>query len=219
MASRSIDFVDNEYYHIYNRGVDKRDIFLDRKDIFRFLRCLQVLNSEELTGSLFEYSFQEKHQLGRPASKLVEIVCVCLNPNHYHLLVKQVSENGISKFMHRLGTAYSKYFNEKYKRSGALFQGRFKAKHVDDNNYLLHLSAYINLNFEAHDKWKNKKNPMTFSSWPEYCGKSSSRLCSKSIILKQFPNRESYKKFAKDSLKFIKETKEEEGELAGYLLE
>jgi len=77
---------------------------------------------------------------------LVEIIVYCLNPNHYHIILRQVSEGGVSKFMLKLSSGYSSYFNKKNKRSGSLFQGRFKAVHIDSNEYLLYLSAYVNKN-------------------------------------------------------------------------
>lgn len=207
MPSRSITFAEGEYYHIFNRGVDKRDVYMDKEDLFRFFKCLQVLNTEKAIGSLYEHSFKESLQLGNPIPKLVEIVCYCLNPNHYHLLLKQEVENGISLFMQRLGVAYTNYFNEKYERTGPLFGGAFKAVHIQDNRQLLHLSAYVNLNFEVHDKWKNSKNPLTLSSWGEYEGESKNKICNTSIILEQFSNFNSYKKFARSSLKDIQRRK------------
>ena len=78
-----------------------------------------------------------------PFSALVEIVAYCLNPNHYHLIVKQISEKGIERFMQKIGTGYTNYFNKRYERSGALFQGKFKSIHIDSNEYLLHLSVYV----------------------------------------------------------------------------
>jgi len=76
--------------------------------------------------------------------KLVDVVCYCLNSNHYHMILKQKSNDGIKKFMHKLGTSYTMYFNKKLKRSGSLFQGKFKSIHIDSNEYLLYLSAYVN---------------------------------------------------------------------------
>lgn len=204
--TRSVKFVENEFYHVYNRGVEKRDIFLDRDDIERFLMSIQVLNSIDPIGSLYELSFKEK-QLGDPVSKLVDVVAYCLNPNHYHLLLKQVSENGISKFMHRLGISHTLYFNEKNKRSGVLFQGKFKAIHANNNEYLLHLSAYINLNYKVHNEWggEDGKKQLTRSSWDEYVGLSEKTICEKSVILSQFGDKKSYEEFALSSLEDIKE--------------
>jgi len=220
--SRKIEFANDEFYHIYNRGVDKRNVFLEKEDLNRFLNYLALLNNQNPIVSLHSYSYQEKKskaQLRGEASKLVDIVCFCLNPNHYHFLVKQKEDKGISKFMHRLGTAYTMYFNDKYERSGVLFQGVFKAKHIESNDYLLYLSAYVNLNFEVHNKWSGTDKPMTYSSWNEYLGKPSLNLCHKDIIQEQFSSVEEYKKYAKEALILIKAKKEDDKVLADYLLE
>ena len=141
--------VNDEYYHIYNRGVDKRAIVMDIYDSERFVQSMIDFNSTETIGSVYEYSFvKEKYE--NKDDTLVEIIAYCLNPNHFHLLLKQVVDNGISKYMHRLSTGYTNYFNLRYKRSGSLFQGKYKFKHIEDNDYLLHLSAYVNLNYKVH---------------------------------------------------------------------
>ena len=167
---RKTNFVNGEFYHIYNRGVDKRNIFSDERDVKRFMQSLDEFNDIEPIGSIYENS---SHQaLGRPTSKsvkrkkLVNFICYCLNPNHFHFILKQLVDNGISEFMKRLG-GYTKYFNEKEKRSGALFQGSFKSIHVNTNEYLLLLSAYVNLNDKVHrgtslgrwtSKWKSRSS-------------------------------------------------------------
>lgn len=79
---------------------------------------------------------------------MVKFIAYCINPNHYHFILQQVSEKGIEKFMQRLGMGYAKYFNNRRKRSGTLFQGKFKARHIDSNEYLLHVSSYVNLNYK-----------------------------------------------------------------------
>jgi len=151
---RKIDFTTHEYYHIYNRGVDGRVIFPVPQDIKRFYQSLIEFNTLLPIGSIYENTFRKdghaRDMLDPPQDRLVNFICYCLNPNHFHLILEQVSERGIEKFMHRLGVGYSKYFNQKYKRVGSLFQGTFKAIHVSSNEYLLHLSAYINLNNKIH---------------------------------------------------------------------
>lgn len=171
---------------------------------------MQEFNSVEPIGSIYENSFlKEKPQLGSSTSKLVNFVAYCLNPNHFHFILEQVSEKGIEKFMQRLGTGYSKYFNNKHKRSGALFQGRFKSIHVDSNEYLLHLSAYVNLNDQQLGSSTSK---LHMSSWNEYTGKGREEicLCKKNIILGQFKSVTEYEKFALSSLEDIKRRKDQE---------
>src|SRR3989338_3002128 len=130
MPSRKVNFVKGEYYHIYNRGVDKRDIFTDKNDLQRFLQSMKEFNVKNPIGSLYENQFV-KDKLGSPSPKLVRFVAFCLNPNHYHFILTPLVEKGIEKFMQRLGGGYTLYFNEKYELSGSLFQGRFKSSHIN----------------------------------------------------------------------------------------
>ena len=202
---RKVQFNKKEHYHIYNRGVDKRKFIMDEEDLERFLESMAEFNTALPIGSIYENSFVKKSQnaqLGSSASKLVNFVCYCINPNHYHFILEQLEENSISKFMHRLGTGYTNYFNKKYERSGTLFQGAFKAIHIDSNEYLLHLSAYINLNRRAHKLGSEASK----SSWEEYIKnglEESGKFCNKDIILKQFKNKENYREFAEASLEDI----------------
>ena len=214
---RKIKFATGEFYHVYNRGVDKRLIFSDNDDIERFFQSMEEFNTEEAIGSIFENSFR----LGSRASKsprLVNFISYCLNPNHYHFILEQVLDNGIEKFLHRLGTGYTKYFNNKYKRSGCLFQGAFKTSHVNSNEYLLRVSTYVNLNDRVHKIKKN--NPIkSWNSWNEYVGSSKKGFCNKDIILGQFKNYKEYKDFATNSLTDILKRRKVEKEVADLLLE
>lgn len=206
---RKLEFITEEYYHIFNRGNNKRGIFFDKFDLSRFYLSMQEFNSENPIGSIYENRFNNTKS--NQDSKLVEFICYCLNPNHYHFLVKQTVDDGVIKFMHRLGTGYTKYFNQKYDNSGSLFQGTYKAKHVNSNEYLLHLSAYINLNPEAHQLGSLASK----SSWKEYTDPSSDKLCDTKIILSQFKNISEYKKFAQESLEIINKQKELQKQLLG----
>ena len=193
-------FVIGEFYHVYNRGTDKRKIFLDKYDLERFLQSMQEFNVLEPIGSIYENSFV-KDQPGNPASKLSQLInCIayCLNPNHYHFILQQTEEKGIEKFMQKLGTGFTNYFNNKYHRSGVLFQGKFKARHIDSNEYLLRISAYVNLNDRVHQLGSSASK----SSWVEYVEKKKG-ICEKKIILDQFKSVAEYKAFAESSLKDI----------------
>ena len=215
---RKVNFINGEYYHIFNRGVDKRKIFLCREDLQRFFQSMNEFNSIKPIGSIYENSFHkdEKGESGdlidRESRKLVNFICYCLNPNHYHFILEQVSDNGIEKFMHRLG-GYTWFFNKKYDRSGSLFQGRYKAIHIDSNEYLLYLSAYTNLNDKVHQLGGGAAK-LVKSSWSEYVDDilSNNGFCEKDIILGQFKNIDEYKSFAKEALEIIKENKEKEME-------
>jgi REP element-mobilizing transposase RayT len=192
---RKHNFVIGEYYHIYNRGTDKRKIILNEYDLDRILKSIKYFNTLEPIGSIYEFSFQEE-QLGSPTTKLVSIIAYCINPNHFHLILTPLVEKGIEKFMQRIG-GYTRYFNEKHKRNGVLFQGKFKSKHISDNKYLLHLSAYINMN--NRDKCGNVIFKLSKSSLEEYtkCEKGNkNNMCDTQIVLEQFKNGKEYLDFA-----------------------
>lgn len=202
---RKIQFVSNNKYHIFNRGVDKREIFLNHDDMARFFQSMNEFNTVNPIGSIFENSFRNLESRHSGQEKLVNFICYCLNPNHYHFVLEQVADKGVEKFMHRLGVGYTMFFNKKYKRSGSLFQGKFKAVHINSNEYLLHISAYVNLNDKVHQLGDSVSK--TKSSWDEYLNNYEG-FCEKDIILGQFSSCSEYKKFADDSLIDIKERKE-----------
>ena len=144
--TRPITFAEGEFYHLYNRGTEKRKIFTNKSDYERFLALLFLCNGKiavdlKLQGrTLYEL---QKLPKGEP---IIDVCSYCLMPNHFHLLVRGKSKNGISHFMQKLLTGYTMYFNKRYKRTGALFQGKYKARHAEDDGYLSYLIAYIHLN-------------------------------------------------------------------------
>jgi putative transposase len=204
---RKIPLVNGEYYHIYNRGVEKRDIFMHDFDYHRFLTSLKEFNQVEPVLSLYISSKVPVGIGSLQKKKLVEVVAFCLIENHYHLILKQLVDGGISEFMKRLGTGYTGYFNCKYKRSGALFQGKFKSIHIDSNDYLLYLSAYVNGNYLVHGKsdWK-------YSSLYEY--QYGGEICDAKVITGQFENFTDYNNFVKTNALAVHEKREE---LKNYL--
>ncbi|MCD5384512.1 MAG: transposase [Candidatus Pacebacteria bacterium] len=223
-ARKHLPFTEGEYYHIYNRGVDKRTITEDWKDSERFLQSIVEFNTVKPIGSIYENKFSprvssvKKDKLGGSTtkydSKLVEIVAYCLNPNHYHLILTPLVEKGIEKFMQKLGTGFTQYFNEKYNRSGSLFQGKFKSAHLDYNEYLMHVAAYVNLNDKVH-QLGGRTAKLVRSSWWEYLGESvtsnggkkRAKICDKDIVLGQFKTSKEYEKSAMESLKFTLENR------------
>ena len=157
------EYFNGEYYHIYNRGVESRPIFMDEADYFRFLLGMKEFNNAKTIFNLLRYTRTKKTKDCPDPEPIVEFVCYSLMPSHYHFLVRQIKDDGISKFMQKLGTGYTKYFNKRYERTGVLFQGVFQAKHIAKDEYLLHLSRYIHLNALAiiRPKWRDSgiKNP------------------------------------------------------------
>ena len=190
MSSRTIPFSHGEYYHIYNRGTDGRVIFEDKYDYERFLALLKVLNGiKPVDLKLQGRTLYERLEVdvGEP---IISILGYVLMPNHYHLLLTPITDKGISTFMQKLGTAYTMYFNSKNERSGNLFQGKFKAKHVNDDVYLQYLLSYIHLNpiKLIQSDWKEKGinnlkvakkhlEQYTYSSFLDYAGSKRPENC------------------------------------------
>lgn len=154
---RRISFSVNEYYHCYNRGVEKRKIFLSDKDYLRFTVLLYLCNTSKPIH-LINKNFKNLSELFNLDNfdSLVSIGAWVLMPNHFHILLKEKREDGISLFMQKLATAYTMYFNKKNERTGSLFGGTFKAEHLDKDTYLKYIFSYIHLNpLKLIDsKWK-----------------------------------------------------------------
>lgn len=149
---RRITFSPGEFYHIYNRGTEKRNIFLSKNDYRRFLLLLYHCNN---TSNVI-LRLDKRFDPGSREETLIDIGSYCLMPNHFHLLILEKIQGGISRFMQKLATGYTMYFNKRHDHNGVLFQGKFKATHADEDEYLKYLIAYIHLNpvklFDS--KWK-----------------------------------------------------------------
>lgn len=220
--NRKITFAPGEFYHIYNRGTDKRIIFTNSNDYNRFTLLLYLCNSNTPVNIDQEFrkgrTFSELFKMDRRKT-IVDIGAYCLMPNHFHLLLHEREEGGLSQFMKKLSTAYVMYFNSKNNRSGALFEGKFKAKHVTTDNYLKYLFAYIHLNpikiIDPH--WKensiiNKEEAYEYlkeyrySSYLDYA-KDVKNIGRRSVVsTKSFPNyfenSKSFESFIEDWLTF-----------------
>jgi len=160
---RKIRFAENEFYHLYNRGVDKRTVFLSKDEYDRFVGYLYLMNDERnlRPANYFVGKRPEKIFTSYRRAPIVAIGAYCLMPNHFHILITPLVEGGISKFMHRLQTAYTMFFNEKHHRTGSLFEGTFRARHADEDDYLKYLFSYIHLNpAQLFDNdWEKASNP------------------------------------------------------------
>ncbi len=186
--------VKDGYYHIYNRGVEKRTIFEDEQDYKVFLRYIKEglspkPNPEELKKSftLKGSSFQGVPHTHKNYYKKVKLLVYCLMPNHFHFIIKQIQKGSMEGFMRSLATRYSMYFNKKYNRVGHLFQGIYKASMITNDSYLLHLSRYIHLNPLEHTK--DLYN--AYSSYGEYLGLRRTKWISTIEILSFFNNAKS----------------------------
>lgn len=186
MPSRNIikTYIKGGYYHAYNRGIDKRKIFLDVQDCSVFLHYLKLYLSslEEIKKEVLNDKVKLRF-LNLNLSEEVELLSFALMPNHFHLLLKQNTKDGVTKLLKRLITAYVMYFNRKYKRIGPLFQNIFKATLVESDSYLLHLSRYIHLNAT---KVISKIMFTEFSSYPYYLGQKQASWIKPQEILSYF---------------------------------
>lgn len=159
--SRKIPFAVGEYYHIYNRGVDKRSIFSREQDYERFKKLIFFCNNKKpiKARDFAEVNFAEG--TSKRGITIIDIGAFCLMPNHFHMLIKEKIDGGVSNFMQKLLTAYTMYFNLRNSRSGALFESTFKSSHIDSDQYLKYMFAYIHLN-PAKLKDKNwRENALT----------------------------------------------------------
>lgn len=173
-------FVTGGYYHIYNRGVEKRKIFLDDHDYKTFLYLLKLYLEPRKPKPK---DLEEAKLLRRSLAKEVGLLAYCLMPNHFHLLLKQKTHNGMTKLMRTISTSYVTYFNQKYKRVGPLFQGNYKAVLLDSEEQLLHLSRYIHLN--PVEVTKNFKD-YPYSTFRDYTGKRAAKWIDVELILSYF---------------------------------
>jgi REP element-mobilizing transposase RayT len=171
MPCVKIPIITGESYHSYNRGVDKREIFLDKYDYIRFYQSLHLFNSVE---PVTNFRLAKIADPSKKNKKLVEIKAYSLLPNHYHLILKQVHDGGIGEFLRRVGGGYTSYFNEKYNRSGSLFQGTFKRVHISSEEQMQYVFAYVNENHSVHGLTIERE--LYHSSSLHYQGKRKSQV-------------------------------------------
>lgn len=204
MPSRNLEkiYLNEAYYHLYNRGVDKQAIFRDKEDYVVFLNLLKRYLDNEPT----------KDKKGREYDWLhdeAELLSYCLMPNHYHLLIYQHEPEAMTRLLRRVITSYTTYFNDKYQRVGYLFQSRFKASMITRDDYLQHISRYIHLNPANYKDWE-------FSSLDYYLGKKKAGWIRPSRILDLFPSNKTYENFVADYAGHKAVADELEKELAGF---
>ena len=218
---RKFSFTENEYYHIYNRGTDKREIFAISDDYKRFVKILYLCNSvnpiklrDIPKEEIFSYEREET---------IVNIGAYCLMPNHFHLLIRAKNDSGLSSFMEKVQTSHSMYFNKRYGRNGSLFQGPFKAEHVSRDEYLKYLFAYIHLNpiklidsdwkeegIKNFDKAEKFLSSYKHSSYRDYLGENrlENSILDTAVFPEYFKSSNQFKTFINFWLDF-KDFKEE----------
>jgi len=204
-------YLENSYYHLYNRGVEKRQIFLDEQDYSVFLSYLKEYliprNKKDLLNKLSDKntSYKERDKIIRVLNlnnffEEISLLAYCLMPNHFHFLIKQKSATSIDQFMNSLGTRYTMFFNRKYKRIGHLYQAQYKAVLIYTDEQLLYLSRYLHNQASASQGnalrgWQEQP-----SSYPEYLGKRKTEWIKPEEILSYFSKTNpklSYENFVK----------------------
>jgi putative transposase len=204
------NFAKNEHYHIFGRGAGSEKIFIDDRDKARFIFLITHLQSPIRIYNVAWYteSFLKKGVFSTGEGKVdsilkkrsVELVAFALMPNHFHLLVQNMDDGILSVYMHRVLTAYGKYFNAKYNKKGHVFEGPFGAVHIKNNDQLLHLSAYIHKNPKEISGWKDTYEKYPYSSYQDYIGLNRwGNFLSTEIVLKQFKDQTKYKDFVTES--------------------
>lgn len=197
-----------EYYHLYNRGNSKQKIFHDTEDYLRFITLLYTCNSvNNFRNFLINKTKDQNAYEFERGNNLVAIGAYVLMPNHFHILITEKLEGGISKFMQKVSTGYSMYYNKKYKRTGGLFEGKFKSQYLDKDPYLKYLFSYIHLNpIKLLQKdWKekgikNKNNALDFlnkyfySSYVDYVGvnRIQNKILNAEYFPSYFPNKKNF---------------------------
>lgn len=202
MRRKRFPLANEEYYHIFNRGVARMPVFVTKRD---YLRFNESFNYYQLQGPKPRFSiFNPDKTVLDPSKKIVEIIAYCIMPNHFHFLLKQLKENGIAEFVTKLSNSYAKYYNIKNGRKGPLFEGDFKSVHVETNEQLIHLSRYIHLN-PLIGYVTNDLETFAWSSYREYVGIVQTNICSKEIILQQFKSQDKYKQFILDQVDYARQ--------------
>lgn len=167
------------YFHVYNRGNRKQNIFIKEEDYLNYLKRLR--------------DYKNKYN--------ISVICYCLMPNHFHLLIRQDSDTPIYRFMHALHTSYSVYFNKKYNKVGRMFQSRFKQKEITKDEYFSKVTSYIHFNPIKDGLVDNLEN-YQWSSYPDYIGTRQGTLCDKDEVFSDLTPEE-YKKSIEEIKKLI----------------
>jgi|SRR3989344_884934 len=213
-SNRKIVFANGEYYHVFNRGVEKRPIFMTKYEYFRAIDAISFYRYGGIPIRYSKYLNLNKDDKADFLSNLgqsqlqIDIIAYCFMNNHFHFLLKQLKDNGIVKFMAKFTNSYTKYFNTKYERVGPLFQGVFKAVHVEDDEQLLHLSRYIHLN--PVTSYIIKSEDLSSYKWSSYQGYLKiveNKMVNISEVGSFFKKPMDYEKFVLDQADYQKQTK------------
>jgi putative transposase len=217
MPLRKTVLATGEIYHVFNRGVNHQPIFIDKRD---YPRGLDVLSFYRFAKPSLRFSFYNRltiddkvkfwKELEKNNQKIVTLFCFCFMPNHFHFLLRQEKENGVSKFLANFQNSYTKYINTRHARTGHLLQGQFKAVRIETDSQFLHTSRYIHLNpYTSYlVKSTDELKMYPWSSLPQYIDNNEKGICSIEYILSNFPSKEKYLQFVLDQKDYQRRLKE-----------
>ncbi len=205
MPGRITPLVTDEIYHVYNRGINRQPTFNTKREYQRALSAIKFYRVSEPPFRLSKFFELDKDRqsavlkLMDQAEKLVQIICFCLMPNHFHFLLKQKKDKGISKFMGNFQNSYTRYFNTRNERDGSLFLDQFKAKRIITEEQLIHVSRYIHLNpyTDFLVKSLNELENYPWSSYPDYLT-GNNEMIEQGLIMEIFKRADKYKQFVLD---------------------
>lgn len=206
MPVRKIPLITSQIYHVFNRGVEKRKIFKDKRDYRRLIDTLNYYRYSHINLKYSDYlklnsneKFRIQNNLVQKISPVIKLQCFTLMPNHFHLLIQQTKDSGISNFMRHISDSYTRYFNIRWDRVGPLFQGQFKAIRIESDEQLLHISRYIHLNPHTGYVVKDFEHLLSYpwSSLNEFITQEHG-FCQTSLILKHFSKKLTYRDFLYD---------------------
>lgn len=210
MASvRAVRFCTDSIYHVFNRGVERRNIFLSVRDRERFVQLLEYYRFATVPKSFSHYLsllVEERniyHEKLQVLPHNIDVLAYCLMPNHFHLLVRQREERGVVESMSNIANGYAKYFNTKQKRVGPLFQGPFKAVRIESDEQLIHVSRYIHINPVVSGIVRETELYMyPWSSLPAYIHDDSKRWIETGTVLAHFRSSLAYRTFIDDQISY-----------------
>lgn len=214
MPYRNEPIITEEIYHVFNRSIGGEHIF---KNYYNYLRILDTINFYRFSNPVLRFShynrmtIKNKNEfldvLYENQPKMIKILGFCIMPNHFHFLIKQLTENGISTFMRRVENSYAKFYNTKFERKGALFQSMFKLVLIENENQLIHTLRYIHLNPITSYILKSEKELFNYkwSSIRDYLGKKHTEFVDVELISKMFSGIEKIKEFTLDQVNYQRE--------------
>jgi len=199
----------NEIYHVFNRSIEQKPIFTDKRERDRALLTLDFYRFSKISTGLAQVLKLELErrnfflsQLKEKGEKLAEILSFCLMPNHYHLLLRQIQEGGIREFISNFGNSYTRYFNTKHKRVGPIFQGYFKSVRIEDEEQLIHVVRYVHLNpVVSYLVSQDDLEKYPYCSFQEYLGKKEG-FCNKNIVMDHFLSIDKFTNFTFDQVDY-----------------